>query len=410
MRRVAIPVGVTMLLAACAAAQTSNPAGGEPPQEAKYNLLPNPSLELVEPPLPTPQTATQPAKAEDWIPRTWNPAAQWGAEVSCPDDKTQAHTGRRCFKIKAAKNQQGVLRYFYIPIPQRLALTVRFSARGEGQLSVAQRQFIKDHWTDPTAEAPVTLTKDWKQYQSKLAIAEGGKYVLEIANPPSVATEAWIDDVFASYPGMTELPWPPAKPLGKDKNTLLYLTFDKWFDEDVFFVKPKAELAKDGPFGSKCLHLGAQGYVACSANENLDCRQGTIEVWFRLLTPAADGLSHPVVTVPGMDGMWMGMDQYCHVGCGFSNGWRGLCGCNNLGYAGAWQPGVWRHMAFCWDKKMLQLFVDGKLVAWEIDPKLPRYIGPELGIGSPNMDLADLRISKVVRYRQSVPPAEEKKP
>jgi hypothetical protein len=381
--------------------------------EAPVNILPNPSFEWVEPPLPTAQTATQPAKAETYLPRTWNISGQWGAEVTCPDDKTQAHTGSRCVKIKAAKNQQGVVRYYYIPIPRKLTLTVRFWARGEGQLGVECRQLLKDRWSEPTTQPPSALTGDWKQYETKLDIKDPGQYVLDIDNPPAVPTEVWIDDVFAGYPGMPELPWPPAKAMTKDKDTLLLLDFQKWFDEDVFFVKQKAGLSKEGEgVHGKCLQLGAQGYVACSANENFDCRQGTIEVWFKTLTPSADGLSHSVVSVPGMDGMWLGMDQYAHVSFGFSSGWHGLCNCFANGYAGAWQPGVWRHMAACWDKDMIQLFVDGKLIAWEYKPNLPRSTGPELAIGSPNMELADLRISKVVRYRQPVPPApkEEKKP
>ena len=74
-----------------------------------------------------------------------------------------------------------------------------------------------------------------------------------------------------------------------------------------------------------------------------------------------------------------------------------------MGYAGSWQPGVWRHLAACWDKELLQLFVDGKLIGWERNPKLSRFLGPELGIGSPGLELDDLRISDVVRYRQAVP-------
>ncbi len=46
-----------------------------------------------------------------------------------------------------------------------------------------------------------------------------------------------------------------------------------------------------------------------------------------------------------------------------------------------------------------ELFIDGKLVAWEIKPKLPRATGDELGLGSAGMELDDLRISNTVRYR-----------
>ena len=377
------------------------------------NLLPNPSFELVEPPVPTAQTATQPAKPQTYLPRTWNIFGQSGAQVTCPDDKAQAHTGSRCVKIKAAKDQQGVLRYYYVPVPRPLTLTVRYWARGDGALGVGYRKLLKDRWSDPTAQPPSTLAKDWKQYETTFEIKDPGQYILEISNPPAQATEVWIDDAFVGYPGMPELPWPPTKAMTRDKETLFLLDFEKWFDEDVYFVKQKAGLSKEGQgVHGKCLQLGAEGYVSCSADDSFDCRQGTIEVWFKLQTSTTDELSHPVVSVPGMDGMWMGIDQYGHVGFSMSNGWRNVCGLRHEGDASAWQPGVWRHMAACWDKDMLQVFVDGKLVVWEHSPKLPRFMGPELSIGSPNMELDDLRISKVVRYRQPVPPPEkeEKKP
>jgi hypothetical protein len=51
----------------------------------------------------------------------------------------------------------------------------------------------------------------------------------------------------------------------------------------------------------------------------------------------------------------------------------------------------------------MQLFVDGKLIAWTDHPRLSRSLGPELGLGSAGLELDDLRISNVVRYRQPVP-------
>jgi hypothetical protein len=387
-----------LLASAAAFAQPAKPP-------AQVNMLPNPSFELVEPPAPTAQTATKPAKAESYLPRTWALDGQGGAEMSCPDDKAQAHTGNRCVKFKAAKGQQGVLRYFYLPIPFRTTLTVRFWARGEGQLAVEWRKLLDDRWSEPTAQPPVALAASWQQFEMSFDLKDAGQYVLCVNNPPAVPTETWIDDVFIGYPGMAALPWPPARAMAKDKDTLFMLDFEKWFDEDEYFVKQKAELSKEGQgVHGKCLQLGVEGYVSRSAEDSFDARQGTIEVWFKLRTPTADGLSHSVVCIPGMDGMWLGIDQYSHVGFSMSSGWRTVCGLRHDGDASAWQPGVWRHIAACWDKDMLQVFVDGKLVVWEHNPKLPRFMGPEFSIGSPDMELDDLRISKVVRYRQPVPP------
>jgi hypothetical protein len=188
-----------------------------------------------------------------------------------------------------------------------------------------------------------------------------------------------------------------------DAETLLYLPFEDPFNEDAFFVKPGARLTDQGLFG-KALSLGAEGYVACSANENLDPQRGTIEVWVKLLSPGNDGIARPIVQVPGPEGMWLGKDQYSHVGFGFSSGWARTSGVTVMGYAHSWQPGVWRHLAACWEADLLQLFVDGKLIGWERQPRLSRSLGPELGLGSAGLELDDLRISRVTRYRVEVPP------
>ena len=369
------------------------------------NLLPNPSFELVEPPPPTPATAAgKPVPPESFLPRTWNIAPHGGAEVLCPDDASAAHSGNRCVRLKAPQGR-AVLRYSMVPVPSKGPWTVRLWARGTGKLAALMHQVGKDKWT-PLEPKVFDVTKEWKQWECQLDPKDSRVISLDFA--ADAPADIWLDDAFVSYPGLPALSLPPTKPLGKDRDTLLYLPFEEWLDEDAFFVKQKARLSKEGEgvFG-KCLVLGPGGYVACSANENVDPAQGTIEVWFKLLTPGSDGLYHSIVGVPGMEGLVLAKDQYGHMAFAMSTGWRGLCRAVAMGYAYHWRPGVWRHLAACWDKDLVQLFVDGKLVAWECNPKLPRTLGPELAIGSPNLELDDLRISKVVRYRQPVPPAEK---
>ena len=218
-------------------------------------------------------------------------------------------------------------------------------------------------------------------------------------------TEVWLDDVTVAYAGLTPLGLPPEGPLVRDAHTLLYLPFETPFNEDVFFVKGKVLLTREGEgrFG-RAVRLGPEGYVACSANENLDPSRGTLELWVNLLSPGSDGVYHSLVGVPGPEGMALRKDQYAHVGFGFCTGWRPLSGATAMGYAHTWQPGVWRHVAACWNAALMQLFVGGKLIAWGHKPALSRALGPELGIGSAGIELDDLRISNVVRYRQAVPP------
>jgi len=428
---VAAALWVSLVVLAHAQAPAGMPA-------AVNNLLPNPSFEMVEPPAPTPATAMgKPIPPESYLPRTWNVAPHGGAEVLCPEDAAAAHSGKRCVRLKAPQGR-AVLRYSMAPVPFKGPWTVRLWARGAGKLTLLMYQVGKDKWTPlepkvfslpkgsplregrPGSEyppegmkpsggkegAPAVPSGIWRELECQLDPKDSRLISLDFA--ADAPADLWIDDVFVSYPGLPALNLPPTKPLGKDAETLLYLPFEEWFDEDAFFVKQKASLSKEGEgvFG-KCLVLGPEGYVACSANENVDPAQGTIEIWFRLLTPGSDGLYRSIVGVPGMEGLMLAKDQYSHVVFAMSTGWHSLCRAVAMGYAWHWQPGVWRHLAASWDKDLIQLFVDGKLVAWECNPKLPRTLGPELAIGSANLELDDLRISRIVRYRQPVPPPEK---
>ncbi len=368
-------------------------------QEA--NLLPNPSFELVEPPAPTPQFAVPTeAPAELWLPRTWSLWADGGGNVALPDDPAQAHSGRRSVYATVPQGS-GRVRYGAMPVPDDRPWTCRAWVRGSGQVKALAHDVTTDPWR-PIREWPFDLQAEWSEISFELRPPDGcRKWMLDLAT--AAPGEAWIDDLLLTYAGAPELGLPPG-PLERDEHTLLHLPFEEPFNEDAFFVKPTATLTEpdQGLFG-RALRLGPEGYVACSANENLDPQQGTIEVWCKLLSPGNDGVAHPIIQVPGPEGMWLGKDQYAHLTFSFSTGWGRIAGTTAMSYAGGWQAGVWRHFAACWDRELLQLFVDGKLIGWEAGPNLSRALGPELGIGSPGMELDDLRISSVVRYRQPVP-------
>jgi hypothetical protein len=393
--------GIVILTLALALA----PGMGLAQPAAPPNLLPNPSLEVTEPPPPTREqvAAKQQPPPESWLPRTWNVWAHDGAVYKCPDDPAQAHTGRRSVYFNAQVGG-GVLRYGPMPVPDTRAWTVRFWARGRGKVAAVAHDVLPDRWNQ-LKDWHFDLAQGWGTFELQFEPKEGcRKWMLDLATEGQ--TEVWIDDVLVTYPGLTSLGLPPEGPAGKDDHTLLYLPFEEPLNEDVFFIKQRAELSApgEGRFG-RALVLGAGGYVACSANENLDPRQGTIEVWVKPLWTGNDGVYHAFVSVPGPEGMALHKDQYSHVYFGFSSGWASLSYAFSDGYAYWWQPGVWRHIAACWDQDLLELFVDGKLIAWKTKPKLSRSLGPELAIGSEGMALDDLRISNVVRYRVLAPPS-----
>lgn len=367
------------------------------------NLLPNGSFELVEPPAPTAAGAlsTQPLAPESSLPRTWNLWGQGGATVRLLDDPKQAHAGRRVVQGLARQGQVNV-RYGPLPVPDRRPWDVKLWARGSGRLVLT----AFDATTEPWRELPVqtwALGPAWTELAARWNPPEGcGKWWLSFATQGP--TECLLDDAGCGTEGSVAPPWPPVQPLGRDPQTLLYLDFEKPLNPEAFYVGGRVnQTAESLPGFGKALEVGAEGYVACSADESFDPRCGTLEVWVKLLSPGAMGLQQPFVSIPGMEGMWLGKDQYNHIGFSFSSGWAPLSSATALGYAGSWQP-CWRHVAACWDAEALQLFVDGKLIAWQTQPRLSRFLGPELRLGAPGVVLDDLRISRTVRYRLALPP------
>ncbi len=362
------------------------------------NFVADPSFEVTEPPMPTVALKGQPAPNDKWLPRTWSVWPMDSAAYSLPDDPAQAHSGRRCVHVQT-KGEGLLLRYGPIPHFDDQPWTVRFWARGTGQaLAVANEFFyarapvrLKD-WTFP-------VTGAWTEYRFQFEPPAGcSTWDLDLENQGPA--DLWLDDVFVGHPGLEPLGLPPDRAAGTDEHTLLYLPFEEPLDEYQFFTQGEVSLSKEsaGRFG-RCLALGPEGYVACSAGKYLDPSRGTIEFWCRLGFPGNDGVTHSLVLVGGPEGMQVCKHEFPHVMFYFTSGFQTISCCWAETYAQYWQPGVWRHIAACWDQDLMELFIDGKLVAWEVKPKLLRVTGDELGIGSAGMELDDLRISDVVRYR-----------
>jgi hypothetical protein len=373
------------------------------------NFVANPSFEVAEPPMPTAATKGQPAPADQWLPRTWSVWPMDFAGYSLPDDPAQAHSGRRCVHVQSA-GEALLLRYGPIPRFDGQAWTVRFWARGTGKvLAVANELFygrgparLKD-WTFLVGDSQAgSLRHEWAEHEFQFQPpADCSSWHLDLGNQG--ASDLWLDDVFVGHPALKPFGLPPEKPAGWDEHTRLYLPFEAPLDEYQFFTEGEVALSQEnaGRFG-KCLVLGPGGYVACSAGKYLDPAQGTIEFWVKMGFPGNDGVTHPLLLIGGPEGMQICKHEFPHVMFYFTSGFQTLSCAWAETYAQYWQPGVWRHIAACWDKELMELFIDGKLVAWEVQPKLLRVTGDELGIGSAGMELDDLRISNVVRYRVPV--------
>jgi len=195
---------------------------------------------------------------------------------------------------------------------------------------------------------------------------------------------------------------PPTSRLTADANTLLLLAFEEPFDPYAAFVKGHVEFVDDSRSG-KALKQGAAAYVAMSAEDFLDARSGTIEVWVKFLSPGDDRVSRPIISVPGPRGLWLGKDQYGHMSFSVRRFWGRGPRVTAEGYARKWPGGVWRYVVACWSPETVQLWVDGQLLGSASARDMPDAFGPELRIGSPGLILDDLRISRTVRCRIDAP-------
>lgn len=366
------------------------------------NLLPNPSFEMVEPPQPTADRVAKglPDPLDEWLPRTYQLGGDGDARWRCPDDPQQAHGGRRSVKLEADRGTAW-LRYGPLPVPAPGAWTVQVWARGQGEIAVGGHRTYPDRWEAMDKETVLSVSPEWQCLQAQVEPdAACGWWVLQIHTRGK--TQVWLDDLAVSGPGLPAVPLPPQQALTADEHTLLYMPCEQLPDAAQFFTKGQVRVNNDGRFG-KCLELGPGAYLSCPTEGHVQRAAGTIELWANFLSPGIDGVGLNLVSVTGWDGLGLWKDQYSHISFGFSANWAGLSRAWADGYAYAWQPGVWRHIAACWDKDLMQVFVDGKLIACAYEPRTPDQLGPELHLGDAGMRIDDLRVSDIVRYRLPVP-------
>jgi len=367
------------------------------------NLLPNPSFELVEPPPPQRDRLMRglPDPADEWLPRTFQLWGDGDARWRCPDDPQQARSGRRSVLLAAGRGAAG-LRYGPLPVPTPGPWTVQLWARGEGQIVVGGHHTYPDRWEPLGQESALAVSPDWQCLQARVEPdATCGWWLLQVSTRGQA--QVWLDDMSVSGPGLPAVALPPPQALTADTHTLLHMPCEELPDPSRFFIQGEVRVAAGGRFGN-CLELGPGAYLACPTAGHLATAAGTIELWVNLLSPGCDGVGLNLVGVTGWDGLGLCKDQYSHLSFDFHANWAPLCRAWADGYAYTWRPGVWRHLAACWDQDLMQVFADGKLIACAYEPRTPDMLGPELHLGDAGMRLDDLRLSDVVRYRLPVPP------
>ena len=347
-------------------------------EPAPVSALPNGGFELVEP-----------DASGRLIPRTWNVHVSGGSRAEVvprqPDD--------RCLRLFREDAVPRVL-YGDIPVTGAAAWTLAFEVRGDGEVRAQVLARESGAWTSLCDQA-VACTTEWRKH--RLSLTPPGK-ATALRLQFSAGTEAFVDSILFGHPRLPRLDLPPPGKLVADDETLLLVDFENDLDPFQYFAKGDVERVTGGRFGAG-LRQGAGAYVATSAEDFLDARAGTIELWVKLLVPGGERVARPFVSVPGMRGLSLGRDQYGHISFSIRRHWGVGVRVWADGYARTWQPGVWRHVAACWDQELVQLWVDGRLLHSAPAQNLPDSFGPELRLGAPGLVIDDLRISRRVRYR-----------
>jgi len=352
-------------------------------KEAPVNALPNGGFELVEP-----------DAGGRSVPRTWDVKTRGDGRAEVVPRRPAGH----CLRLWAGK---GAARVFYdgIPVADAATWTLTFEVRGKGKVWARVSARDGNKWRK-LLDQSVEGTGEWVSH--RFSVTPGGTATmlrLELASSDDV----FLDNVLLGHPGLPALNLPPIRRLESDQDTLLLLDFEKELDPFQFFLKGEVKRVPKGRFGAS-LHQGAGAYVATSAEDFLDPQAGTIELWVKLLVPGGERVGRPFVSVPGMCGLSLARDQYGHISFGLNRHWGVGVRVWADGYARSWQPGVWRHIAACWDRELVQLWVDGRLLGSAPARNLPDTFGPELRIGAPGMVIDNLRISRTVRYRVPLRP------
>jgi hypothetical protein len=254
----------------------------------------------------------------------------------------------------------------------------------------------------------------------------------------------------AAWAGFTGLLRAQTEPICKpeaDAHTLFLAHFNAGFKAD--YAKGTAEPLKRPNRGGAALAPGRFGQalsisqgafgLAYSEEGNIDPQQGTVEFWLRgeFADPTGDDQREFFLCFfsAGCDQTGLGIwrNQYNHVGCAVSEGYRGLTSLV-FGNAGADRinDGKWHHIAVTWDREHVALFLDGRRKASNEKPAYPsvaNWCNGAIFIGYAPFDdaeynsstnqnaylprssqatLDELRISDVVRYiADFIPPGKE---
>lgn len=239
------------------------------------------------------------------------------------------------------------------------------------------------------------------------------------------AGDALVDDLSLDIEGTTISAPDLTRPAAPDDDTLAVAAGDADMAEGAVFTGKLI----DGPFG-KAYQLGPEDLLQLPGKFNALLRGGTIELWFRPHWPGRDRQLRRLITLSS-DGFGYNLvrSAYNHVAFSASDGWgkgMGEVQAQHWQFANRWGAGDWHHVAVSWTPKAYWLFVDGCPVdtALHTTPRrvnrswcsgrLPSRVPSLVGIGSPGMDVDEVRISRSARYwtvaGKSVPKVAEAPP
>lgn len=319
-------------------------------------------------------------------------------------DAEQARSGSHCLALKP-----GEVFLPAVPVKPGAEVVLRFwaTAKASAMFGVQMAQGKSQNLYPPARPVDDSKpdAKGYVLYEHRFRAPEGAVSISANLG----AAEALVDDISMDVEG-TKLAAPDlTSPAAADADTIALAGGDAPLAHGGVFTGELIE----GVFG-KAYRLGAEDLLQMPGKLTHLLKGGTIELWARPQWPGRDDKNHRLVALSN-DGFGYNLSrsQYNHIAFSASDGWTNSTGtvqAQHWQYANRWDAGDWHHIAVCWTPTWYTLFVDGFPVdtastatppapnrSW-CSGRLPTKVPTLAGIGSPDTDIDEVRISRSARY------------
>ena len=318
------------------------------------------------------------------------------------DDAAKAHGGGKALELRP-----GQVFLPSLPVGPFASITVRFRATGRTTVMFSPRPPgaspnlyppVKTHSTEPGPHG-------YRAYSQTCAMPDGARtcsFTLSSGGALVDDVEIDIEGISLSAPALDEA-------AVREEDTLLLATGDLPLIEGAVFTGSSI----DGRIG-KAFAMGSEELLQVPGAFRPLLSSGTIELWCRPHWPGRDDKHHPLVSLSkdgfGFD-LWRSRQN--HIAFSGSDGWTKRTGevqSQHWQVANRWAAADWHHIAVSWTPDWYTLFIDGFPVdtalagtpskpntSWA-SGKLPTKISSLAALGSPGLDLDEVRVSATAHY------------